>query len=94
MRELLRWLLLNWGIEVHLRVALRKLRGQSKSTFRIRPSDRGMEVIAVPPAVHTRPRFSQAVRVLKDIGALEQTDSGRWRPSAFGQSMVELGDAP
>ena len=93
-QEMLRWLLLNWGIEVHLRVALRKLRGQSQSTFRIRPSDRGMEVIAAPPAVHTRPRFNQAVRVLKDIGALELAESGRWRPSAFGKAMVELGDAP
>jgi hypothetical protein len=94
MRELLRWLLLHWGIEVHLRVALRKLRGQSQSTFRIRPSDRGLEVIAVPPAVHTRPRFNQALRILKDLGALEKTDSGKWRPSGMGQAVLELGDAP
>jgi hypothetical protein len=84
MDALLRWLLVHWGIEVHLRVALRKLRGQTQSTFRIRPSDRGMEVIAVPPAVHTRlparsapgaarPRFNQALHVLK----------GYWRISAF-----------
>ena len=94
MREVLRWLLLHWGIEVHLRVALRKLRGQSQSTFRIRPSDRGLEVIAVPPAVHTRPRFNQSVRVLKDIGALERNASDSWQPSSLGVSMLELGDAP
>lgn len=94
LRGVLRWLLLHWGIEVHLRVALRKLRGQSQSTFRIRPSDRGLEVIEVPPAAHTRPRFNQAVRVLKDIGALEKTESGRWMPSSLGMAMVELGDAP
>ena len=93
-REVFDWLLLNWGVDAHLRVGLRKLRGQSKSTFRIRPSDRGMEVIAVPPAVHTSPRFSQAVRILKDLGAFELTDSGRWRPSAFGREMMEIGDAP
>ena len=93
LREVVRWLLLNWGIDIHLRVALRKLRGQSKSTFRIRPTDRGLEVIAVPPAVHTSPRFNQALRILKDLGALECTESGRWRPSAFGQAMVDLGDA-
>lgn len=92
--ELLRWLLLNWGIETHLRVALRKLRGQTQSTFRIRPSDRGMEVIEIPPAVHTRPRFSQALRILKDIGALERNHSGVWQPSALGAQMMELGDAP
>lgn len=94
MRELLRWLLINWGLEAHLRVALRKLRGQSQSTFRVRPSDRGMEVMDVPPAVHTRPRFNQAVRVLRDIGALEPGASGGWQPSAFGRAMMELGDAP
>lgn len=92
--ELLRWLLLHWGVETHLKVALRKLRGQSQSTFRIRPSDRGLEVIGVPPAVHTTPRFRQAVRVLKDIGALEKNEEGLWVPSAVGQAMLELGDAP
>lgn len=94
MRDVLRWMLLNWGIELHLRVALRKLRGQSKSTFRIRPSDRGLEVTNVPEAVHTQPRFKQAMRILKDVGALEKSDSGRWRPSKFGNAMLELGDAP
>ena len=94
LREVFRWLLVNWGIDVHLRVALRKLRGQSQSTFRIRPSDRGLEVTTVPPAVHTRPRFNQAVRVLKDIGALEQIESGVWRPSELGLAALELGDAP
>ena len=94
MDDVLRWLLTHWGIELHLRVALRKLRGQSQSTFRVRPSDRGMEVIAVPPAVHTRPRFNQALRVLKDIGALERTASGEWQPSSLGVSIMELGDAP
>ncbi|MCC5869999.1 MAG: hypothetical protein JJU27_15965 [Gammaproteobacteria bacterium] len=94
MSELLRWLLVNWGLETHLRVALRKLRGQSTSTFRIRPTDRGMEVIDIPPAVHTRPRFYQALRVLKDVGALERTPAGLWQPSSFGTAMLELGDAP
>ena len=92
--DLLGWLLLHWGIDVHLRVALRKLRGQSQSTFRIRPSDLGFEVTDVPPAVHTRPRFNQATRILKDIGALEMTESGKWTPSASGMAMLELGDAP
>ncbi len=94
MEDMLRWLLTHWGIELHLRVALRKLRGQSKSTFRIRPSDRGMEVIAIPPAVHTRPRFNQALRILKDIGALERHISDLWQPSKLGVSIMELGDAP
>jgi len=53
-----------------------------------------MEVTEVPAAVHTRPRFNQALRILKDIGALEKSASDRWVPSATGASMLELGDAP
>ena len=94
MRELLGWLLLRWGVDTHLMVALRKLRGQSQSTFRIRPSEQGLEVIGVPPAVHTTPRFKQALRILKDIGALERTEAGAWVPSAIGKAVVEIGDAP
>jgi hypothetical protein len=52
-----------------------------------------MEVIAIPPAVHTRPRFNQAVRVLKDIGALEKSNMG-WQLSPFGRAQFELADAP
>ena len=91
--EFLRWLLLHWGIDTHLRVALRKLRGQSQSTFRIRPSDQGLEVTAVPAAVHTRPRFNQAVRIMKDLGALTRAESGLWLPSDTGTTMLDLGDA-
>lgn len=91
--ELLKWLLLHWGVETHLKVALRKLRGQSQSTFRVRPSDQGLEVLGVPPAVHTTPRFKQAVRVLKDIGALVRDGESRWIPSELGREMLELGDA-
>ncbi|MDE2817824.1 MAG: hypothetical protein OXK81_14165 [Chloroflexota bacterium] len=90
--ELLRWILLHWGIEVHLRVALRKLRGQSQSTYRIRPSDQGFEVVGVPPATHTSPRFDQAVGILKDIGALVRSESGTWVSSELGREIIEQGD--
>ena len=92
--DLLGWVLLNWGIEAHLRVALRKLRGQSRSTFRIRPTDRGFEVIDVPPVTHTSPRFNQAVRILKDVGALARSKSGSWVSSELGRELIEQGDAP
>ena len=72
-REWVSWLACTWGVNTHLLVALRKLRGQSQSTFRIRPSDTGLEVIAVPDAVFTSPRFGPALRILKDIGALEKS---------------------
>lgn len=73
--ELLIWLCSKWGVDNHLRVALRKLRGQSQSTFRIRPSDDGLKVIEIPQAVHTSPRFNQAIQVLKDVGLLESEGS-------------------
>jgi len=92
--ELLGWILLNWGIEVHLRVALRKLRGQSQSTFRLRPTDRGFEVVGVPQVTHTSPRFDQAVRILKDIGALARSPSEGWVSSELGREIIEQGDAP
>lgn len=92
--EVLRWLFLYWCIDNHLRVALRKLRDHSQSTFRIRPSDQGLEVIAVPKAVHTRPRFNQVVRILKDLRVLTPTESGSWSPSEAGIDMMKLGDVP
>ena len=91
-RQLLEWLLMNWGVGLHLRVGFRKLRAQSQSTFRIRPSDAGLEIIAVPPAVHTRPRFNQAVRVLRDLGTLQMGEGKTSVPTLLGRSMMELGD--
>jgi hypothetical protein len=86
LRDWITWLSFHWGINAHLRVALRKLHGQAQSTFRIRPSDRGLEVISVPEAVFTSPRFYQSLRILKDIGALIRED-GYWITSDFGQKL-------
>ncbi|HCH4058706.1 TPA: hypothetical protein ACF311_000479 [Vibrio parahaemolyticus] len=88
LNDLLVWLFSHWGIDTHLSVALRKLRGQSKSTFRIRPSDQGFEVINIPPAVHTSPRFTQAIRILKDIGCLE-SDGELIRSTPLAQTYMD-----
>jgi hypothetical protein len=93
MRDVLVWLLEHWGVELHLRVALRKLRGQSQSTFRIRPSDRGLEVIEPPAPSHTRPRFRQSLMVLKDLGLLVADNSRELRPTERGTALMELSDA-
>jgi hypothetical protein len=90
-RQWLGWLATSWGVNTHLMVALRKLRGQSQSTFRIRPSDQGLEIISVPEAVFTSPRFRQALRILKDIGALEKQDRV-WSVSAIGRQFMESAD--
>ena len=91
-REWIVWLCSNWGVNVHLQVALRKLRGQSQSTFRIRPSDFGLEVIDVPKAVFTSPRFNQALRILKDIGALVK-EGDTWKLSESGMILKGNTDA-
>ena len=82
------------GIELHLRVALRKLRGQSQSTFRVRPSDRGMEVIAVPPAVHTRPQFNQALRVSRISAHWSERTLARGSRAASGDRSWSLAMLP
>jgi hypothetical protein len=91
LREWIGWLAASWGVHTHLLVALRKLRGQSQSTFRIRPSDKGLEIISVPKAVFTSPRFRQAIRILKDIGALVRHDNV-WVTSALGKQFMEAVD--
>lgn len=90
-KEWIAWLGHEWGVHTHFMVALRKLRGQSQSTFRIRPSDQGLEVISVPHAVFTSPRFNQSLRILKDIGALEKNGTV-WTTSALGKQLKEVGD--
>jgi hypothetical protein len=47
-----------------------------------------MEVIAVPDAVFTSPRFRQALRILKDLGALEKNASV-WGVSEIGRRFME-----
>jgi hypothetical protein len=60
-----------WLLNTHLRVALRKLRNTGQSTFRFRPTERGIRIVDdIPPPAPTTPRFRQAVQVLRDIGAL------------------------
>ena len=48
--ELAGWLVSDWGISTHLRVALRKLRYNPRATFRVRPTERGLVVEPdIPP---------------------------------------------
>jgi len=71
LQELLGWLAHKWGIETHLKVALRKLRRDKLNTFKIRPTDEGLKVTEVPEPGYTAPRFSQGLRILRDIGTIE-----------------------
>jgi len=86
----LSWVLVHWSTDAHLHVALRKLRGQSEDTFRIRPTDEGLLVVDdAPTPEHTNPRFRQARQVLVDIGALESQGDDRFHVTAVGRSLME-----
>ncbi|MCM5570490.1 hypothetical protein M6I34_08215 [Burkholderiaceae bacterium FT117] len=84
--------LVTWCLSTHLRVALRKLRHSGRSTFHLRPSERGLEVVGeIPPPAATTPRFRQAVQILRDIGALTRDaspPSRQTRPSSLGISLM------
>ena len=81
-----------WCMNTHLRVALRKLRQGGQSTFRFRPTERGLQLVDIPEPAATTPRFRQAVQILRDIGALTRDPSElgrRTRPSLLGTSLLE-----
>lgn len=71
--SLIGWLVNDWGINTHLRIALRKLRYSPQATFRLRPTDQGLIVEdEVPPPVPTNPRLRQAIQILRDLGCIEK----------------------
>ena len=84
--------LFGWCMNTHLRVALRKLRNAGQSTFRFRPTERGLQLVEVPEPAKTTPRSRQAVQILRDIGALTRDTSLDAKPSyptALGLSLLE-----
>lgn len=84
--------LIAWCMNTHLRVALRKLRQGGQSTFRFRPTERGLQLVDIPEPAATTPRFRQAVQILRDIGVLTRDASklGRpTRPTQLGMSLLE-----
>ncbi len=89
--------LVTWCLNTHLKVALRKLRYTGRSTFHLRPTERGMEVIdKIPPPANTRPRFRQSVQILRDIGVLTRDNSKLSRPTILsinGKILMETASA-
>jgi hypothetical protein len=87
--ELVEQLCREWGINAHLRVALRKLRHDTRATFRVRPTELGLVVVDVPPPVNTNPRFSQSRQMLMDLGALKRNKkSERLEITELGRSLL------
>ncbi len=86
--------LVAWCLNTHLRVALRKLRQTGRSTFHLRPSERGLEVVGaeIPQPAPTSPRFTPAVQILRDIGALTRdatTPNRQTRLTPAGRGLME-----
>jgi hypothetical protein len=67
----------HWGVQRHLNVALRKLRGERRDTFRIRPLERELRVVEVPRPAATVPRLGKAFQILRDLD-LTSPDSDSW----------------
>ncbi len=83
--------LMTWCLNTHLRVALRKLRQTGRSTFHLRPSERGLEVVGeIPPPANTAPRFRQTVQILRDIGALTRDLSKPNRQTKLSNAGIAL----
>ena len=83
--------LVNWCLSTHLRVALRKLRQTGRSTFHMRPSERGLEIVGeIPSPTNTSPRFRQAVQILRDIGALVRDNTTPNKQTHLSEIGVKL----
>ena len=92
MRGWLDWLIRNWAVDMHMRVALRKLRGQGSDTFRIRPMDDGLVYVGWTYTLHatySSPRFRQATQLMADLGLLSPLVRGARRITPRGVSLLE-----
>jgi hypothetical protein len=85
-----RWLALHWCVERHLRVALRKLRGERRDTFRIRPLENELRVIKAPAPSFTLPRVGQAVQILRDLALVQHDDEGILVLTDLGHRELEV----
>lgn len=89
MDEWVRWLAVHWGVQRHLRVALRKLRGERRDTFRIRPLEQELRVVEVPPPAATIPRLGKAFQMLRDLGLTTPEESGWPVLTSTGRQELE-----
>lgn len=91
LRDVLLELMADWGVGLHLRVALRKLHQQTNDTFQIRPNDFGhLRVELVPEPAQSNPRLKQTVQILRDLRVLgPQPADG---PTPLGVARLEVHD--
>lgn len=91
LQEFSAWLIVHWGVETHMKVALRKLSDQSNDTFLVIPSENGLVIPTdktIPEPVHTNPRLNQAMQILLDIGCLKLNDDGHHVLTELGREKL------
>lgn len=75
-------------LDSHSRVAMRKLRQQGQNTSRFEVREHGLVIIEIPAATHTSPRFTQAMRILQDLGLI-QSNKNTLTKTLSGQVFLD-----
>jgi len=93
-RDFLQELLLEWVLFRHLRVATRKLANQGVSTYKFRPEEGELLMIAEKPPLptFTAPRLRQSFRILEDLHCLSRVNNG-FEISEEGRAILEASHA-
>lgn len=88
--DFLKELLIEWVVYRHLRVATRKLASQGVSTFKCRPEEGYLLLVAerLPFPTFTSPRIRQGFRILEDLHCVRHTNEGA-ELSEIGKSVLE-----
>jgi hypothetical protein len=89
--DFLQELVLEWVLFRHLRVATRKLANQGVSTFKFRPEEGKLLLIAeeLPDPTFTSPRLRQGFRILEDLHYVLRTD-GVTKLTDAGHHILEV----
>lgn len=93
----LAWLASRWGVETHLMIALRKLQGESLDTFKVFPSEEGLQVkevigdrtieeILLPG--FTSPRLRTTLQILWDLGVIT-IENNSLNLTPVGETVLE-----
>lgn len=83
-------ILSNWVVGQHIRVAMRKLRHQTQTTFKVAIEDGRYIFIEDFDPTYTNPRLKQAFRFLRDLG-LCGGDSHSWQIMERGKQKLRGG---
>src|SRR5690606_18942839 len=85
----IRWVAGQREVARRLHGQLRRLRGERSDTFRIRPVEGELLIVAAPEPAFTEPRVSRAQQILRDIGLVKYDDEGVMVLTELGRSELE-----